>query len=69
MKIRYIGSHFALWLSRMGFDVRLSNSRIENREALIRDLDYHQPEVVICAAGIQLFVQRTTLILNGTDSS
>ena len=48
----YFGSHVVKYLKKEGRSFEKSNTRIENRESLIKDFDKYQPKWVICCAGL-----------------
>lgn len=48
----YFGSHVVKHLKLKGKSFAVSNTRIENRESLIKDFDQYRPKWVICAAGL-----------------
>lgn len=48
----YFGSHIVKHLSALGQSYAVSHTRIEDRESIIRDLDFYNPKYVICAAGL-----------------
>lgn len=48
----YFGSHVVKHLSLQGKSYATSDTRIENRESIIKDLDFYNPKYVICAAGL-----------------
>lgn len=48
----YFGSHIVKHLQLKGKSFVTSDTRIENRESLNKDLDQYKPKWVICAAGL-----------------
>jgi nucleoside-diphosphate-sugar epimerase len=48
----YLGSHVVKWLQLKNKNFATSKSRLENRQDLVRDLEFYRPKYVICAAGL-----------------
>lgn len=48
----YLGSHIVKWLQLKNKSFTTSNSRLENRQELLKDVTLYRPKYVICAAGL-----------------